>query len=257
MLPASIRSAGGFGGPGRQGGWLSLAIGAVSSLLSRKDKKKADQQASADRSRELALEERGLALSEKQDARAETLFAHYRDTYLPREKELVSEAFDREVSPQAAERRSLGDVRQAFQNQREITGRSRRRFGVDPGSGAALSLDAGLSLEEARTEAGSRTQAREGVRDLNFSRQATVLGYGNPSAATSYASGASAGVNAAAGLAGVRARDSSGAAYEAAANYGASVGELVDTGLEAWRNRRRPSGTEAGGPYDPRYGGYA
>jgi hypothetical protein len=238
MLPRSVLKTGNLKTRHSQGGWIGLVIAAASAIFGRKDKKKADSQASDDRQRELDLEERGVVLAERQDERAAELYGHYRDTYMPREEALVSEAFDRPISPAAAERRSLGDVRQAFQNQREIQTRNKRRLGVDPGSGASLSLDAGLGLEEARVEAGSRTRAREGVRDLNFGRQATVLGYGSPTAATPYAAGAQSGVNAAAGLAGARASDSARNAYEAAGNYGAALGELVDSGLEAWRKRR-------------------
>jgi hypothetical protein len=242
----------------RQGGWINFAISAATALLGRKDKKATENQANADRARELALEERGLALAERQDERARTVFDHYRDTYMPLEKRLASEAFDRPVSPAAAERRSLADVRQAFTNQRAMTDRARRRLGVNAASGATASFDAGLGVEEARIEAGARTGAREGVRDLNFARQSSVLGYASPTAATPYASAAAAGVADASLAAARRSSRSDSFAHEAAANYGARVTDVVDTGLDAWRRRRtRSGGTEAGGPYDPdRYGGY-
>jgi hypothetical protein len=221
-----------------QGGWINFVIAAAGALLNKKSSDKAGKAAQGDRARELDLEERGLEIAERQDERAGELFGHYRDVFLPRERQLVGEAFDRPISPAAAERRALTDTRSAFANAREMEDRNRRRLGVNPSSGASLALDQTRSLEEARIEGAARTHAREGTRGLNFSRQATALGYGSPTAATPYAAGAQAGVADAAGLAGARSRRSEGFAYEAAGNYGAAMGDLIDTGLSSWRKKR-------------------
>lgn len=217
-----------------EGGWLGLAIAGINALSGAISSNRADSAAERDRRRELELEERGLELAGAQDRRARELHEHYTGTYMPRERELVAEAFDRKISPAAAERRATTDVRGAFGNLREMRERRLGRLGVSPRSDTGLGLD----IEEARIEAGARTRAREDTRGLNFSRQATVLGYGSPTAASPYASGAQAGVANVANLAGMRSRDSSGYAYEAGANLGAATGEFLDAGLEAWRRRR-------------------
>jgi hypothetical protein len=221
-----------------QGGWINFAIAAAGALLSKKSSDKAGKAAQGDRARELDLEERGLEIAERQDERAGELFGHYRDTFLPAERKFVSEAFDRPISPAAAERRSLADVRGAFVNAREIEDRDRRRLGINPSSGASLALDRTRSLEEAKIEGAARTRAREGTRDRNFGRQATALGYGSPTAAYPFSSAAQTGVDNAASLAGMRSRRSDEFAYQAGAAYGANVNDLIDTGLEAWRNKR-------------------
>jgi hypothetical protein len=225
-------------------------------LLNRKSAKDANKQASTDRDRELELQDRQLALAEKQDERAGKLFDQYQDVYAPREAQLVDTAFGDELSPARAESRATADVRGALETARQSSERGMRRLGVDPNSGTALSLNRQSGLEEARIEASSRTAARESVRDRNFQRQATVLGFGQPTAAGGYEAAAQSGVSAASELAAMRSRNSAASAYEAAGNYGASLSELA-SGLTAWAKRRRQSdGIEAGGPYQPgQYGG--
>jgi hypothetical protein len=232
--------------------WVATGVAIGGALLGRKDTKDADQQASSDRARELELHNRQLDLAERQDERAGKLFKHYEDVFVPREAELVGDTFSSELSPARAEARATADVRSSLATARGSSERGLRRLGVDPGSGTSLALNEQRGLEEARIEAGARTGARESVRDRNFSRQATVLGFGSPTAASPYAGAAQAGVSGVSELAAMRSRDSAASAYEAAGNYGASLGDLVDAGLGAWRNRRRKSngGIEAGGPYE-------
>lgn len=240
-------SSGGFRFPQRQGGWIQLAIAGISALLARKDKKDADRQAEADRARELSIEEGQLDLAKKADARSDALFNHYRDVYMPRESEFVADAFGNEISPARAEARATGDVRSALSTARDARDRRMRALGVDPGSGTALALDGQIGLEEARIEAGARTGAREATRDKNFARKATALGYANPSGAAGYAGEAMSATSAAGALAARRSSSSAEYAGQAAANYGASIGDLMDSGLAAWKNRKRRSDVD---PYN-------
>lgn len=213
-----------------QGGWITALLSGISMLAGAKGKKDAAKQASADRARELDLEERGLAIAEDQNKRAGELYDYYTGTFQPAEKELVADAFDREISPARAEARAIKDTRDASANARGISERNLNRLGVNPNSGRFVSSDRAVQLGEAALEAGARTGAREATRDKNFARQLDVisLGRGLPASAGSFASMAQQGYGNAALSAGSRARGSESLAYDAGADAGASMTEFAN-----------------------------
>lgn len=232
-----------------QGGWLDLVVAGVSALLGRDAAEDAREDARAANAVEAEIRRGELELARKQDARAAELFEHYRENFMPREAALVSEAFDRPISPARAESRAATDVRGALENMRQMQGRNLRRLGVNPASGTALALDQQSRLEEAKIEAGARTRAREGVRDLNFARQASAvqLGRGLPATSAGFSGQALSSFGGQATLAAMRSRDAEASAYEAGSNYGAALGDLTRSGLEWWRNRRANRAAAEGG----------
>lgn len=216
-----------------QGGWITAALSIGSMLFGRKDKKDTARRADQDRARELALEERGLEISERQDSRAQELFDQYQEVYAPAERELISEAFDNELSPDRAEAAAVKDVRSATAGARGRAERNLRRLGVNPASGAYADIEREMQMDEAALEVGARTDARARTRDENFSRKSSVVGLGRglPTQAGSLASSAMYGVSGAAGRAGARTAASEDMAFSAARDYGASI---VDAGAEIY-----------------------
>lgn len=231
-----------------QGGWINLAISAAAALFGAKSKSKASKQSNNDRARELALQEKGLALSEKQDARSQQLFDEYKNTYMPRERALVEEAFGNELSPARAEARATTDVRDALGNARAISDREMARRGVDPTSGNAVALERATALGGAKMEAGLRTRAREGTRDKNFARQLDALsvGRGLPAVSSGMAGQAMQGVSNVTDLAAARSRYSDRLAFDAASDFGASIAELGAEAYDLYKGRQTKPSTPAG-----------
>lgn len=233
-----------------QGGWLNLVLGAASLFLGAKASKSAEKRADTDSAQSYELEGRRLDLAEKQDERSGQLFDQYMELYAPREEELLSEAFDRPISPAAAEARATTDVRSSLETAREMGDRNMRRLGVNPNSGAYVGLDRARELGGAKIEAGARTRARESTRDLNFGRQASVVGMGRglPITAAGYSGQATAGFAGAASLAEARAADSNALAQQAGAGYGNALGDFVQTAADWWKNRKTPPVEDYGLP---------
>lgn len=238
-----------------QGGWLStlidvgLKVGGA--ILGHKASKKASGQASEDRARELALEERRVELAETQDERSGQLFDQYQEQYAPREEQLLDEVFDRPISPADAEARATTDVRSSLETARQMGDRNLRRSGVNPNSGTYVGLERLRNLTGAKIEAGARTRAREGVRDQNFGRQTAIVGLGRnlPVSAAGFASQAQQGVGGAAQMAGLRSAGSQAQAYDAGAGYGQALGDVAGTlgGIvgDWWKNRKSSTGLPA------------
>jgi hypothetical protein len=107
-------------------------------------------------------------------------------------------------------RAALGDVRTAAASQQQQMQRRFSGLGIDPTSPAALSAQSDIAVQQAATEAGAATRAREAAKTLgmqltgdaaNFGRggQSGILGFGN--AAGGAASAAASGAATAAGVA--------------------------------------------------------
>jgi hypothetical protein len=218
--------------------WVAAGVGIGSTVLGFLGSKKADKQADRDRARSVELESRQLQLAQNQDRRAGQLFEHYTRNFQPREQQFVEEAF-KPITADAEEAAAVADVRGSLATARRSDEQRQRATGVNPASGAAASMGAARSLEEARIEGAARTRARGAVRDLNFNRQGAALGLANPGAAAPFASGAQAGLGQVSSLAASRSRLSDDYAYEAGGNFGAAAGELAGTGLGMLRDRRQ------------------
>jgi hypothetical protein len=224
--------------------------------MSKRSADKAGKQSKEAQDRLAAVEEGRLALAQQQEERASTLFDRYMEQYAPREEALLSEAFDRQISPAQAEARATTDVRSSLETARQMGDRNLRRYGVNPNSGTYVGLDRMRELGGAKIEAGARTRAREGVRDKNFARQAAVVGLGRnlPVSAAGFAAQAGAGYAGSASLAAARAGRAEDLAYTAGSNYGQALGDAVGTiagGIEDWWKNRNPpeeESTPRGGP---------
>jgi hypothetical protein len=196
---------------------------------------------------EAALRDRELRLAEAQNARGEQMWDEYRQTYLPREREFVADAFNDETSPELAAARTTTDVR-AVQDQNRRSGlRDARRLGINPTSGAYAAMENDRSLRDTALEVTARDSSRRAARDENFQRQYTALaiGKGMPSQAGALTSDASRAIGGLADAASRRADQANQLAAEAGRDFGASLGELAGTGIDAWRNRGggKPSST--------------
>lgn len=218
-----------------------IATAVIGAVVAKKASDKAGNRADAADSRATSIEQQQLDLANKQDARSEELFKNYKENFMPKEKQLVDEAFGNTLSPARAEARSTADVRDAFASARDIEGRNQRRMGVNPSSGTALALDRGSMIDEARVEAGQRTAAREGVRDRNYARQVDALsiGRGLPATASSMLSSAQAGVGQAAQIAGNNAVRADSLAYSAGSDYGEALGNFGES-LSGYFKARKP-----------------
>lgn len=218
--------------------WVAVGVAGVNMISGFSAKKKAEKQADADRRHSQAIEGQQLQLAQNQDKRSTQLFEHYTRNFQPREAQFVKEAFT-PITADAEEAAAVADVRGSLASARRADEQRQRSTGVNPNSGSALSLDASRSLQEAKIEGGARTRARGAVRDYNFDRQRTGLALANPGAAAPFASMAQNGTANVSSLAASRSRLSDNLAYEGGAAAGAGVGELVDAGLGAVRNRRQ------------------
>lgn len=230
--------------------FLPLLIAAGSAILAKKSADQANSTAKSAGNRQLDIENRQLDLAENQDARAGQLYNDYRTTYEPRQRQLVGEVFDSNLtSPETAAARATTDVRKAVANSQQINERGLRRLGVDPSSGSFAATRRDVEVANAGLEASERGFARRETRDSNFGRQLGVLqlGQGLPSTAgglTSSAGGILGNVNASASRRLERAQDLSAASGAA---FGTAVGQAGTALFNAWKGR---GGGMAGGYAD-------
>jgi hypothetical protein len=216
--------------------WAMVAGAAISVVGGIAAKKKAKKEAAGDRAYQRQVEGTQLRLANNQDRRAGQLFEHYQRNFQPREAAFVKDAFT-PITADAEEAAAVTDVRGSLATARRSDEARQRATGVNPASGAAASLGAARTLEEAKIEGMARGRARGAVRDLNFDRQRTALSLANPGAALPFATSAQSGVGQVSSLANSRARLSDELEYEAGALAGEGIGGLVDAGLQRLRNR--------------------
>jgi hypothetical protein len=216
--------------------WVAVGTAAASLISGISAKKKAKKKADRDRAYSREIEGKQLQIALNQDKRSGQLFEHYTRNFQPREAAFVKEAFT-PITADAEEAAAVADVRGSLATARRSDEARERATGVNPASGAAASMGAARSLEEAKIEGGARTRARGAVRDYNFGRQRTALALANPGAAVPFSSLAQSGVGGVGSLAAGRSRLSDELEYEAGAAAGEGFGSLVDVGLGAMRNR--------------------
>lgn len=156
---------------------IGLALGAMGSMSANKGAKKAS-------AAELQMRDRELRIGEAQEGRAVQLWNEYQTTYLPRERQLVSEAFSEQNSPEAAAARATADVRRASGTARATSLRNARRLGINPTSGSYAALDNARQIGEVGLEAAARDNARRATRAENFTRQHSALSLGRNLPAT-------------------------------------------------------------------------
>lgn len=74
--------------------------------------------------------------------------------------------------------RAAADAVQSFSNSNAAIGRNMARMGVNPTSGRFAAMTNQNAIDQAKTVAGARTQARTQGEDINFKRLNTAMGYG-------------------------------------------------------------------------------
>lgn len=213
---------------------IGLVLGAAGSASASKDAKAA-------RREQEALTDRSLRIAESEEARANQLWREYQTTYLPRERQMVEEAFSEEASPEAAAARATADVRRVSANSQQSQLRNARRLGINPNSGGYTALETSRTLGEVGMEAVARDNARRRTRDENFSRQHSTLslGRGLPATVSGMSSNAGSMYGSLATLAGHRLDDANQLQAAAGQQMGYSVGMLGDW----YRRRQQPAAT--------------
>jgi len=214
--------------------FVAVAAAGVALVGSVSAQNKAEKQANRDRAAAGEVTDQQLALANKQEGRAQTLFDQYQSVYQPRERQFVNDAF-KPITSDEEEAKAVADVRGSLANSRRASEQTLRATGVNPASGAAAGFDTARSLEEARIEGAARTRARGSVRDLNFNRQKSALALANPTAALGYSSAAQSGVGQVSSLATRRAEGSEDLAFQAGQATGAATGQLLDSGVTAFK----------------------
>jgi hypothetical protein len=210
---------------------IGLALGAMGSSSSGKSAKKAAAQ-------EAMFRDRELRLAEQQEGRANQLWREYQTTYLPRERQLIESTFSEQESPEAAAARATSDMRRVSAVNRESQLRNARRLGINPNSGAYTALDTSRTLGEVGMEAAARDSARRTAKDINFTRQHSVLSLGRnlPATAGSMTNSAGAVYGSLASVAGRRADQANQMSAAAGQQTGYYGGMLAD-----WYRRRQGS----------------
>ncbi|MBC8318237.1 MAG: hypothetical protein H8E41_10055 [Desulfobulbaceae bacterium] len=82
------------------------------------------------------------------------------------------------VDVESEANKAAADAAQSFAGSESSLSRSLAKMGVDPSSGAYAGLSNANSLEQAKTIAGAKTQARSDAEDTNYQRLTTAMGYG-------------------------------------------------------------------------------
>lgn len=109
-----------------------------------------------------------LASMQKNDAIADDYWKYQKETFRPLEQQLVQEAQDYDTPERrdAAAGKAVADVGIQMGNARAAATRSQQRMGVNPSSGAALSMTGMLSASEAAAKAGAANTARDKVETV-------------------------------------------------------------------------------------------
>lgn len=121
------------------------------------------------------LEGMRVATNQAQD------YANYeRTTFRPLERQIVAEAqgFDSEANQSAAAGRATGDVRAAFDAQRDIAVRDATRMGFNPSDGNVMAAKATLDTGEALGVAAGANRAREQVKTVGRAMRQDAVNLG-------------------------------------------------------------------------------
>ena len=121
------------------------------------------------------LEGMRVATNQAQD------YSNYeRTTFRPLERQIVAEAqgFDSEANQSAAAGRATGDVRAAFDAQRDIAVRDATRMGFNPSDGNVMAAKATLDTGEALGVAAGANRAREQVKTIGRAMRQDAVNLG-------------------------------------------------------------------------------
>lgn len=149
--------------------------------------KYAETQPQRDQANKIALDtsQQQLAASKQNQDIANDYYNYQTSTYRPLEQSLVTSAqnYDTPAREEAAANRAGADVRSAFDTNNQALMRNITRTGTNMTSGAALALQSGNQLAEAKAEAGAENQARLNTQQQGYAREmdAASLGRNLPS----------------------------------------------------------------------------
>lgn len=184
--------------------WMNTAIvgsAVISGAFSNKASKR--QRGALDAQTEIAMQQLEMAREQ---------WDYYKTNYQPLEQDIIADA-RKSGTPEAQEAaagRAVAGVRQQFGISRDTAQRGLERYGLNPSDPTYQSMLLDSNLSEAATSAGSANAAREGERNLGYTKmiQALSLGKGLPTEASANMARASAGYgNVAAGYGGVYRQD--------------------------------------------------
>lgn len=128
-----------------------------------------------------------LASMEQQAALSKEYADYNRETFRPVEQQVVADAmgYDTAERREAEAGQAVADVGIQAANARAAATRSQTRMGVNPNSGAAVSMQGQLSLGEAAAKAGAANTARKNVETVGFARKMDAAGLGRNLASNS------------------------------------------------------------------------
>ena len=102
------------------------------------------------------------------------------EKFYPLQDKLLQQATDynTDANREQIASSAIGDVSQAFANQRESQERQMRSYGMDPTSGAYQSTTHASGVQEAAAKAAAATQARSAALQLGWNQSLSALGLG-------------------------------------------------------------------------------
>lgn len=219
-----------------------------------------------------AVADQQLSSMRQNDAISKDYWDYQQNTFRPLEKGLVAdaEAYDTTARRDSEASRAMADVGMQSEMARQGQMRSMQRRGVNPNSGAMVSMQSALGLQEAAAKAGAANKARSAVETQGWARKMDAASIGRNLAsnqATSAGVALNAG-NAAVGNAGAPLQQSMASAgmmqqgYGGAVNANNSAGNLYlgaanasqqDNGM--WGALGSVAGAALGGPMGASIGG--
>ena len=115
-----------------------------------------------------------------QDTATRSMLEDRENLYRPLEQKIVAEAneFDTPERREAAAGRAVADVGQQVSLAQAAQQRNQQRMGVNPNSGAALSMGNTMSLGEAAAKAGGANQARDNIELQGYARKMDAANLG-------------------------------------------------------------------------------
>jgi hypothetical protein len=147
-------------------------------------------------------------------------------------------------------RAALGDVRTAAASQQQQMQRRFSGLGIDPTSPAALSAQSDIAVQQAATEAGAATRARDAAKTLGMQLTGDAANFGRGQASSVLGFGNAAGGAASAALSG--AQGTAATAPGGAANVNAGLGlaqKAYGSNLDAYTTLNKASMDQTSAAY--------
>lgn len=128
-----------------------------------------------------------LASMEQQADLSKEYADYNRETFRPVEQQVIADAmgYDTADRREAEAGQAVADVGAQVANARQSAVRAQTRMGVNPNSGAAVTMQNQLSLGEASAKASAANTARKNVETVGFARKMDAAGLGRNLASNS------------------------------------------------------------------------